>query len=112
MSNWNRAANEFSWNAYPGTAAGGPDVDHHAAPARATDPSGLPTTFVDVGSRDTFRDEDVAFAGGIWLAGGIAELHVWPGGYHGFEGIAPEASLSRAAVAARASWLRRLLAAQ
>jgi acetyl esterase/lipase len=107
---WNRAANEIGWTALLGDTRGGPDVSPHAAPARAQDLSGLPPTFVDVGSTDTFRDEDVDYAERIWQAGGVAELHVWPGGYHGFVGIAPTARISKAAVAARADWLRRLLA--
>jgi acetyl esterase/lipase len=68
-----------------------------------------PPAFVDVGSVDTFRDEDVDYATRIWRAGGVAELHVWPGGFHGFDGMAPHAAISRAAVAARADWLRRLV---
>ena len=28
----------------------------------------------------------------IWQAGGVAELHVWPGGFHGFDGIVPHAA--------------------
>ncbi len=107
---WNRQANEVGWTALLGDARGGPDVSPYAAPARAADVSGLPPTFIDVGSADTFRDEDVTFASRIWQAGGIAELHVWPGGYHGFDPIAPNAAISKAAVAARATWLRRLLA--
>jgi acetyl esterase/lipase len=107
---WDRTANATGWGALLGDAAGGPDVSPYAAPARATDLSGLPPTFVDVGSTDTFRDEDVDYATRIWQAGGVAELHVWPGGFHGFDGIAPHAAVSKAAVAARADWLARLLA--
>jgi acetyl esterase/lipase len=106
---WNRQANEVGWTALLGDAAGGPDVSAYAAPARAVDLSGLPPAFLDVGSADTFRDEDVDYATRIWQAGGIAELHVWPGGYHGFDGIVPTAAISQAAVAARANWLARLL---
>ncbi len=62
------------------------------APGRATDLSGLPPTLVDVGSADLFRDEDVAFASAIWAAGGDCELHVWLGGYHGFELITARSS--------------------
>ncbi|GAA4749290.1 hypothetical protein GCM10023199_30580 [Actinomycetospora chibensis] len=51
----------------------------------------------------------MAFASRLWLAGGRAELHVWPGGFHGFDVVAPHAVLSRDAVAARAAWLRRQL---
>jgi acetyl esterase/lipase len=107
---WNRQANEVGWTALLGDARGGDDVSPYAAPARATDLSGLPPTFVDVGSADSFRDEDVDYATRIWQAGGVAELHVWPGGFHGFDGIAPHAAVSKAAVAARANWLARLLA--
>jgi acetyl esterase/lipase len=107
---WNRQANEVGWTALLGDARGGPDVPPYAAPARADDLSGLPPAFVDVGSADTFRDEDVDYATRIWQAGGVAELHVWPGGFHGFDGMVPNAALSKAAVAARANWLTRLLA--
>lgn len=106
---WNRQANEVGWTALLGAARGGPDVSPYAAPARAENLSGLPPTFVDVGSTDTFRSEDVDYAERIWRAGGVAELHVWPGGFHGFGGIAPNAGISKAAVAERVNWLRRLL---
>lgn len=72
-----------------------------SAPARATDLSGLPPTFIDVGTAEVFRDEDVAYASLIWAAGGVAELHVWPGGFHGFDMMAPQAALSQAMTAAR-----------
>jgi acetyl esterase/lipase len=108
---WDRTANATGWGALLGDACGGPDVSPYAAPARATDLSGLPPAFIDVGSAETFRDEDVAYATRIWQAGGRAELHVWPGGFHGFDGFAPQALLSQEARAARARWLRRLLGA-
>ncbi|MEW2352986.1 alpha/beta hydrolase fold domain-containing protein [Spirillospora sp. NPDC029432] len=108
---WDHGDNEFGWTALLGEARGGPDVSPYAAPARATDLSGLPPAFIDVGSAETFRDEDVAYATGIWRAGGIAELHVWPGGCHGFDRFAPHAAISIAARRARREWLRRILAA-
>ena len=37
-------------------------VSIYAAPSRATDLSGLPPTFIDVGTAEVFRDEDVAYA--------------------------------------------------
>jgi len=72
--------------------------------------SGLAPTFIDVGTVDVFRDEDVAFAFTIWASGGAAALHVWPGGYHGVELLAPTAALSTDAYEARRRWLARLLA--
>ncbi|MFF3446152.1 alpha/beta hydrolase [Streptomyces sp. NPDC002667] len=107
---WDRTANETAWTAVLGEARGGPDVPAYAAPARATDLSGLPPAFLDVGSAETFRDEVVDYATRIWQAGGIAELHVWPGGFHGFDAFAPHTVLARTARAARMNWLRRLLA--
>jgi acetyl esterase/lipase len=109
LGTWDRGANETGWTALLGDRRGGPEVSPYAAPARAADLSGLPPAFLDVGSAETFRDEVVAYASGIWQAGGAAELHVWPGGFHGFDALAPEAALSRAARTARVAWLRRLL---
>ncbi|GGW96525.1 alpha/beta hydrolase [Streptomyces chartreusis] len=106
---WDRTANETGWTALLGERRGGPDVSAYAAPARAEDLSGLPPAFLDVGSAETFRDEVVAYASRIWQAGGVAELHVWPGGFHGFDGFAPQAGVSRACRGAHVGWLRRLL---
>ncbi|WP_341865493.1 hypothetical protein [Kitasatospora cheerisanensis] len=64
---------------------------------------------MEVGSAETFRDEVVAYADTLWRSGGHAELHVWPGAVHGFDTLAPDAAVSRAAVTARQDWLRRLL---
>lgn len=44
---------------------------------------------------------------GIWAAGGDAELHVFPGGFHDFDFLVPGAALSRDA---RLRWLHRTLA--
>ncbi|MFJ8713666.1 alpha/beta hydrolase [Streptomyces violaceus] len=106
---WDRTANDTGWTALLGSWRGGPDVPAYAAPARAEDLTGLPPAFLDVGSAETFRDEVVAYASRIWQAGGVAELHVWPGGFHGFDGFAPQAALSQSARAAHVNWLRRLL---
>ncbi|WP_238007490.1 alpha/beta hydrolase [Dactylosporangium sp. AC04546] len=108
---WNRASNRTGWTALLGDRRGGDDVSIYAAPARATDLSGLPPAYIDCGSAEVFRDEDVAYAQRLWAAGVQAELHVWAGGFHGFEGLAPHAEVSRAAGAARRSWLNRTLGA-
>ncbi|MFD9366192.1 alpha/beta hydrolase [Streptomyces sp. NPDC060020] len=107
---WDRTSNATGWQALLGERYGAADLPPYAAPARATDLSGLPPAYIDVGSAETFRDEDVAYANAIWQAGGQAELHVWPGAFHGFDGFAPRAALSRDARQARTAWLRRLLA--
>ena len=106
---WDRGSNDTGWDAYLGDRRRTADVPIYAAPARATDLSGLPPTFIDVGSAEVFRDEDVAYASQIWADGGVCELHVWPGGFHGFDLAAPAAALSRAMVETRNAWLRRTL---
>jgi acetyl esterase/lipase len=106
---WDRTSNLTGWRALLGAAQGGPDVSPYAAPARAADLSGLPPAYLDVGSVETFRDEVLDYAARIWRTGGVAELHVWPGGYHGFESMAPAAAISVAARQSRLDWLRRLL---
>lgn len=73
------------------------------------EPGRLPPAFIDCGSAEVFRDEDVAYATAIWADGGDAELHVWPGGYHAFEGFAPQSRLAQEMTAARDNWIRRIL---
>lgn len=104
-----RQMNRFAWDAYLGTRRATPDVSEYAAPARAADLSALPRTYIDCGSAEVFRDEDVAFASRLWAAGVDAELHVWPGAFHGFTSMMPGAAISRTATAALADWTRRLL---
>ena len=105
---WSRTMNEFGWRCLLGDT---PDdeVSVYVSPALAGDLSGLPPAYIDAGSAEVFRDEDVAYATGIWAAGGQAELHIWAGGFHGFDLIYPAAQVSRAARAARNDWLERLL---
>lgn len=106
---WDRTSNETGWTALLGPARGGPDVTPYASPARAADLAGLPPAYIDAGSAETFRDEAVAYADRIWRSGGQAELHVWPGAFHNFDGLAPLARVSRDARKARLPWLRRVL---
>ncbi|MFJ7249733.1 alpha/beta hydrolase [Kitasatospora sp. NPDC098652] len=106
---WDRASNATAWQAVLGDRHGAADLSPYAAPARATDLTGLPAAYLDVGSAETFRDEAVAYADAIWRAGGEAELHVWPGACHGFDTLAPHAALARDAQEARTRWLRRVL---
>lgn len=108
VGSWDRTANATAWAAYLGTSAGGPRTPAYAAAARAARLDGLPPTYVDVGSAETFRDECVTWAARLWADGGDAELHVWPGGCHGFDGLVPDAPVSRDARHARARWLARL----
>ncbi|UUV32762.1 alpha/beta hydrolase [Amycolatopsis roodepoortensis] len=101
---WGRAANEFGWRSLLNG-----QTSPYAVPATATDLAGLPPAFIEVGAAEIFRDEDVEYARRLWQAGVPTELHVWAGAYHGFDRIAPDSEVTRAALAARASWLRRII---
>jgi acetyl esterase/lipase len=103
---WDRAGNIEAWKWYLGDGK----PDQYAAPARAEDLTGLPPTFIDVGTVDLFRDEDITFAMRLMQAGVPTELHVNPGVYHAAEVFAPECELSGVIWARRIEALRRALA--
>ncbi|MDA3041024.1 MAG: alpha/beta hydrolase [Actinomycetota bacterium] len=102
---WNPESNEFGWRSYLGPLFGTDDVPSHAAPARCADVSGLPPTFIMVGSLDGFADEDITYAQRLNQAGVAVELHVYPGAPHGFEGFAPQSAVSRQARRDLNNWL-------
>ncbi|WP_210604229.1 alpha/beta hydrolase [Brevibacterium oceani] len=106
---WDRTSNFTGWDALLGDRRGTEDVSIYAAPSRAVDLSGLPQAHIDVGTAEVFRDEDVAYASQIWADGGVAELHVWPGGFHGFDMMAPHTALSQGMMTTRTAWLARIL---
>jgi len=91
---WNNDSNRLGWGAYLSGLDGG-EVPPYAAPARATDLRGLPSTWLATGELDLFRDEDIEYASGLLAAGVPTELHVYPGAVHGFDLFAPEAAVSR-----------------
>ena len=104
---WDRAGNVEAWAWY----LGGKPADQYAAPTRAEDLAGLPPAFIDVGTVDLFRDEDIAFAQRLMAAGVPTELHIHPGSYHAAETFAPEAALSQRIWALRIDALKRFTAA-
>jgi acetyl esterase/lipase len=103
---WDRKANIEAWDWY----LGGGKPDQYAAPVLAEDLSGLPPAFIDVGTVDMFRDEDIAFANRLMQAGVPCELHVNPGAYHASEVLAPQTALSARIWQRRFDALRRALA--
>ena len=84
----------FGWSALLGHAPGVDGVSPYAAAARATRLDGLPPAFLSVGSLDLFLDENLDYAQRLLRAGVPTELHVLPGGVHGFD-IVPGARVSK-----------------
>ncbi|KAF4828477.1 putative alpha/beta hydrolase R526 [Colletotrichum tropicale] len=106
---WNAQASAFSWQCYLGTDAGQEGVSYLASPGRATDLAGLPPAYIDVSSTEAFRDEAVSYATKLWASGVQAELHVWPGGPHAFDVMAPTAALSQLSMRTRTAWVKRTM---
>jgi acetyl esterase/lipase len=80
---WSRPRAVVSWDCYLGPGrAGADDVPIYAAPARATDLTGLPPAYVSVMHFDPLRDEGIAYALGLLAAGVSVELHLFPGTFH------------------------------
>lgn len=100
---WTYDDNITGWQALLGDTAG--TAAPHAAAARASDLSGLPPAYVDVGDLDILGDEAIGYARRLAHAGVATELHVHPGCPHTFELLAPGAAVSRRAIADR---VRRL----
>ncbi|KAH6997433.1 Alpha/Beta hydrolase protein [Ilyonectria destructans] len=106
---WSRGSNLMAWNAVLEGKAGTEGVSMYAAPGRAEDLSGLPNTFINVGSAEVFRDENVAYASRLWAAGVQADLHVYGGGFHGFDSI-PNTRLSNISISVQTQWVKNVLA--
>jgi acetyl esterase/lipase len=87
---WTPRANRFGWSALLGCAPGSGNVPPYAVPARAESLAALPPAFIAVGALDLFVLEDMAYAARLIEAGVPAELHVYPGAYHGFD-VVPDA---------------------
>jgi acetyl esterase/lipase len=104
---FSKHANEFCWRSYLGAVYGEPDVPSYAAPARATNLSGLPPAFVSVGGGvDGFRDENIDYALRLNQAGVPTELHVYPGAPHGYQLIV-DSAVARQSQRDSDDWLAR-----
>jgi acetyl esterase/lipase len=107
---WTGETNVIAWDWYLAGRRGAKDVSIYAAPARATNLSGLPPTWIDVGAAELFRDENVAYASKLWEAGVQTELHVWEGAWHAFDIFAPASKVGKVCLETRFAWIRRVFA--
>ncbi|HZZ48828.1 MAG TPA: alpha/beta hydrolase [Pseudonocardia sp.] len=94
---WSYDDNATGWGALLGDAMGTDEVSPYAAPARASDLSGLPPTYLIVGDMDIFRDEDMAYAARLTRAGVPVEFQLIPGAPHAFDFLAPNTTIGRRA---------------
>ncbi len=89
---WSRTKSLFSWQAYLGNDD--VEVSPYAAPARATDLTGLPAASIFVEEMDLLRDEAVEFATRLTRSNVRTGLTVYPGTHHGHTGLAPKSRVS------------------
>ncbi|KAH7174509.1 Alpha/Beta hydrolase protein [Fusarium flagelliforme] len=98
------------WDHILGDDRGSDKVTPYQAPARETDLSNLPQAYIDAGECEVFRDVAVAYATSMWQSGSTAELHIWPGAFHGFDMMDdPEIPLISIANRTKANWFKRVL---
>jgi len=93
---WNRQASLRAWQAYLGSDRRH-SVSPYAAPSRAADLANLPPAYILAAELDLLRDENVEYASRLMQAGVRTELHVFPGTFHGFDGLAPATQIGRRA---------------
>ncbi|BDT92546.1 esterase [Nocardia sputorum] len=95
------------WQHYLGVTPATP----YAAPARATDLSGLPPAYIATAEFCPNRDDDIDYALRLLRAGVPVELHQWPGTFHGSQAVM-SADVSQRQSAELAAALRRALTAE
>ncbi|KAL4886092.1 Alpha/Beta hydrolase protein [Aspergillus karnatakaensis] len=89
---WREEYSVITWNAYLGEGHAEKDsaeLPNNSVPARVEDLSGLPSTYMDIGTLDLFLEENMTYASRLVKAGVEVELHVQPGLPHGWEGAGP-----------------------
>ena len=95
-----------SWRHYLGSAPASP----YAAPARASDLSGLPPAYIATAEFDPNRDEAIVYAQRLMEAGVPVELHQWRGTFHGSQAVL-SAEVSQRQMTELGAVLRHALAA-
>jgi acetyl esterase len=93
---FNRPGAERMWENYLGAGYQERETSPYAAPARATDLSGLPPAYIQTAELDPLRDEGIEYAQRLMQAGVPTELHAFSGTFHG-SGMAAHAEVSRRA---------------
>ena len=113
---WTAESNRFAWTSLlgkpAGSIAGSAQPPTGAVPARVENLAGLPPAWIGVGSVDLFANEDLEYGRRLLQAGVSTELHLVPGGYHGFDIFVPQAPLSVAFIEGWNAALHRAFAAR
>jgi acetyl esterase/lipase len=92
---WNQRSNRFGWESYLGTRCGAENVPEYSVPARRKELTGLPETWIGVGTLDLFHDEDLAYAQRLKECDVKCEIYTVPGAFHGFDVFDPQLPIVR-----------------
>jgi acetyl esterase/lipase len=107
---WSRDKAVMSWQMYLGESHHG-KPSPYAAPARARDLSGLPSTTIFVEEYDVLHDEAVDYANRLESAGISVELKSYPGTFHAHFAFAPDAAISKRTVTDMFNSVKRVFGA-
>lgn len=102
---WTATDNQLAWRWY----LNGADPKE-AAPARRRDLSGLPPTWIGVGTLDLFYEECLEYARRLREAGVPVHEEIVPGAFHAFDQIVEKAPVSARFFASQCDHLREALA--
>ena len=91
---WSRDNNRMGWEAYLSNGVAD-EMLKYAVPSTAEDLSGLPPAFVPVGDLDLFQTENEQYVERLQSTPVEAEFKSYPGAFHGFASLAPEAAISQ-----------------
>jgi acetyl esterase/lipase len=94
---WSSESNDAAWKMYLGQMYRTEKVPIYAAPARASDYSGLPPACTFVGSVEAFHDETVAYMENLKASGVPTHFRVFDGGFHNFDMVCAKSSIAREA---------------
>jgi acetyl esterase/lipase len=106
---WNQKSNRYGWESYLGKKCGAEDVPAYSVPARRTDLSGLPPTWIGVGTVDLFHNEDAAYAQRLKECGVDCEIYIVPGAFHGFDVFDPQIPIAQEFQKAQIAALKKYL---
>jgi len=90
---WTQDNNRFGWESYLKQKCGSDNIPPYSVPSRREDLTGLPPTWMCVGTLDLFYEEDVAYSQKLKNCSVDCELLVIPGVPHGFDIIGTELQL-------------------
>ena len=99
---WNTRRNHQAWQLYLRSLKNwkrGGRVPSYASPSRRKDYTGLPPCYTFVGDIEPFHDETLAYVKALQEAGVPAKADVWPGFYHAYDMMKPQAEDAKRAAA-------------